>query len=136
LIDQYINNRSAEYQRLQEYSQVGRYEVTENQSKRQHQIEAEINQCEQLAKKKQNQLQQQASQARLIEHVIGNELHHLQNMNDQYEYNRVAEHQRLQQYSQVGLPPSDKSDFKLTNPQLFIQEAVEFLNADDPQEQK
>jgi len=104
----------------------------EIQHKRQHQADAERIHLDQLAKKKDNQSQRQYKK----QNATQIEVHNLQRMMKQHGNNRLAEYQRLQDCTQVQLPSSDNSGFKLTNHQLSIQAAVRFLNADDPQEQK
>jgi len=101
-----------------------------------------------------NHLQQQANRERLFQHVSANEviclhqqeiiegeinlLHSLedirvnentvsQRMNYEHENNRLTEYEILS---------SNHDEFKLRNPQLSMQEAVNFLNKKDPLQHK
>jgi len=72
------------------------------------------------------------AEQRTIEHnVSGNEAFHLQQMIHQHQSNRL-----IDEYSQIETFASNEHDFQLRNPQLSMQEAVNFLNLKDPLQHK
>jgi len=86
-------------------------------------------------------LLQQANEVQLMQFVMASEESHLhsfvdatindnaisQEINDQYESNRLAESQRLEHSQNI---------FSLPNHHLSLEEAFKFLNAKDPKEHK
>jgi len=76
-------------------------------------------------------LQQQANRASLIHDVSANEAIHLEQVTYQHQSNRSTD-----EYSQIENFASNHDEFKLRNPQLSMQEAINFLNLKDPLQHK
>jgi len=81
-------------------------------------------------------LQQQSNRAQLIHDVSTNEAIHLQQVTYQHQHNRASEYERLDNHNEIENIGDYGNEFKLRNPQLSMQEAVNFLNLKDPLQHK
>jgi len=81
-------------------------------------------------------LHQQASRACFKHDNSANEAAHLQQVTYQHQNNRVIENERLDNHDEIENIGEYGNEFKLRNPQLSMQEAINFLNLNDPLQHK
>jgi len=81
-------------------------------------------------------LQQQSNRAQLIHDVSVHEAIQLQQVTYQHHHNKATEYERLDNHSEIENIGDYGNEFKLRNPQLSMDEAVNFLNLKDPLQHK